>query len=86
MLFGSKKAQMVDHDTALPGRAERPFSLPAIHTVLGTPLEGPFPEGYESALFGMGCFWGAERKFWQLPAGVYITAVGYAAGSTPNPT
>ena len=85
MRFGNKKTQMVDHGSALPGRPERLFAVPAVHTVLGTPLEGPFPEGYETALFGMGCFWGAERKFWQVP-GVYTTAVGYAAGITPNPT
>ncbi len=56
-----------------------------LHVVLGTPLEPPFPEGIETAIFGMGCFWGAERLFWQLP-GVYTTAVGYAGGTTPNPT
>jgi peptide-methionine (S)-S-oxide reductase len=59
--------------------------VPAQHHVLGTPLEGPFPAGYETAVFGLGCFWGAERKFWQAP-GVYTTAVGYAGGYTPNPT
>ena len=85
MRFGNKKTQMVDESSALPGRPERLFALPAVHTVLGTPLEGPFPEGHETVLFGMGCFWGAERKFWQVP-GVYTTAVGYAAGITPNPT
>jgi peptide-methionine (S)-S-oxide reductase len=69
---------------ALPGRAER-MSVPAAHFVNGNRLEPPFPAGLERALFAMGCFWGAERKFWQLP-GVYSTAVGYAAGMTPNPT
>ena len=69
---------------ALPGRAER-MRVPARHTVLGTPLEAPFPDGYERAVFGMGCFWGAERKFWELD-GVYTTAVGYAGGLTRNPT
>jgi peptide-methionine (S)-S-oxide reductase len=59
--------------------------VPTAHHVLGSPLEGPFPPGYERAIFGLGCFWGAEKKFWQLP-GVYTTAVGYAAGLTPNPT
>ena len=59
--------------------------VPARHEVLGTPLKGPFPDGIETAIFGMGCFWGAERIFWQLP-GVYTTAVGYAGGTTPNPT
>ena len=68
---------------ALPGRAEK-LSVPATHFVNGNPLEPPYPEGMQLALFGMGCFWGAERKFWEL-AGVYSTAVGYAAGYTPNP-
>jgi peptide-methionine (S)-S-oxide reductase len=70
----------------LPGRPTRPFSVPAKHFVLGTPLEPPFPEGLELAVFGMGCFWGAERKFWEAQPGVYTTAVGYAGGYTPNPT
>ena len=69
---------------ALPGRAER-IPVPEAHFVNGNRLEPPFPAGFERALFAMGCFWGAERKFWQLP-GVYSTAVGYAAGLTPNPT
>jgi methionine-S-sulfoxide reductase len=69
---------------ALPGRAEK-MAVPARHHVKGTPLAGPFPEGTELAMFGMGCFWGAEKKLWQ-PEGVYSTAVGYAAGVTPNPT
>jgi len=69
---------------ALPGRDQK-MRVPARHTVLGTPLDAPFPEGTERALFGMGCFWGAERKFWELD-GVYTTAVGYAGGFTPNPT
>jgi len=69
---------------ALPGRDEQ-MRVPARHTVLGTPLAPPFPEGTERALFGMGCFWGAERKFWELD-GVYTTAVGYAGGITRNPT
>jgi peptide-methionine (S)-S-oxide reductase len=72
-------------EQALPGRAERPFGLSAQHAVLGTPLEAPFAAGLQIAVFGMGCFWGAERKFWQTP-GVYSTAVGYAGGYTPNPT
>jgi peptide-methionine (S)-S-oxide reductase len=79
-----KKLEMPRHDEALAGRAER-MVVPARHYVLGTPLEPPFPEGMERALFGMGCFWGAERKFWEAP-GVYSTAVGYAGGLTPNPT
>jgi len=68
----------------LPGRAEK-MPVPARHTVLGAPLAPPFPEGTERAVFGMGCFWGAERKFWEMD-GVYTTAVGYAGGATPNPT
>ncbi|MCB9958844.1 MAG: peptide-methionine (S)-S-oxide reductase MsrA [Rhodospirillaceae bacterium] len=69
---------------ALPGRAV-PMEVADTHTVLGTPLKPPFPEGTEEAVFGLGCFWGAERLFWQQP-GVVSTAVGYAGGSTPNPT
>ena len=79
------KAAMPDEADALPGRDTRPFQVPETHFVLGTPLEPPFPEGVETAIFGMGCFWGAERDFWQAP-GVYTTAVGYAGGYTPNPT
>jgi peptide-methionine (S)-S-oxide reductase len=79
------KTRMPNADEALPGRPERAFAVPATHFVLGTPLEPPFPEGFPRALFGMGCFWGAERKFWQAD-GVYTTAVGYAGGLTPNPT
>src|SRR5258707_848135 len=84
MLFTRKESKMVDAETALPGR-ENEMPVPARHEVLGTPLKGPFPEGVETAIFGMGCFWGAERIFWQTP-GVYSTAVGYAGGFTPNPT
>ena len=75
---------MVDPAAALPGRAQE-LSVPARHEVLGTPLKGPFPVGVQTAIFGMGCFWGAERLFWQAD-GVYTTAVGYAGGLTPNPT
>jgi peptide-methionine (S)-S-oxide reductase len=75
---------MVDAASALPGR-ERAIDVPALHEVLKTPLKGPFPEGIELAVFGMGCFWGEEQVFWQAP-GVYSTAVGYAGGFTPNPT
>jgi peptide-methionine (S)-S-oxide reductase len=78
------KASMVEPGSALPGRPEE-IRVPERHEVLGTPLRGPFPEGIETAIFGMGCFWGAERIFWQAP-GVYTTAVGYAGGITPNPT
>ena len=79
------KTEMPDPADALPGRDSRPFHVPDTHFVLGTPLEPPFPEGVETAIFGMGCFWGAEKGFWQAP-GVYTTAVGYAGGHTPNPT
>ncbi len=75
---------MVDPAAALPGRAEE-LRVPERHEVLGTPLRGPFPEGVQTAIFGMGCFWGAERIFWEAD-GVYTTAVGYAGGVTPNPT
>jgi peptide-methionine (S)-S-oxide reductase len=85
MWFSSKKKlDMPTRDTALPGRSQK-MRVPARHHVLGGPLEAPFPEGAEQAMFGMGCFWGAERKFWEAP-GVISTAVGYAAGYTPNPT
>ena len=83
-LFSSHKTQMVDSERALPGRAEA-MAIDAPHMVLGTKITPPFPEGTEQAIFAMGCFWGAERKFWSLP-GVYTTAVGYAGGTTPNPT
>jgi peptide-methionine (S)-S-oxide reductase len=76
--------RLVPAAQALPGRAE-PLPVPPAHHVLGTPLAPPFPGGLDVACFGMGCFWGAERKFWGVP-GVYSTSVGYAAGHTPNPT
>jgi peptide-methionine (S)-S-oxide reductase len=82
--FGHDKTAMVEAASALPGR-EQAMPLPAKHEVLGTPLAGPFPDGIDTAVFGMGCFWGAERIFWQAD-GVYTTAVGYAGGQTPNPT
>ena len=82
-MFG-KSLTLPTKAEALPGRAER-MTVPATHFVNGNRLEPPFPAGLERALFAMGCFWGAERKFWQLP-GVYSTAAGYAAGVTPNPT
>src|ERR1700756_3583513 len=84
MFFTRKQVEMVDAASALPGR-DTEIPVPARHDVLGTPLKGPFPEGVETAIFGMGCFWGAERTFWEAP-GVYTTAVGYAGGFTPNPT
>jgi peptide-methionine (S)-S-oxide reductase len=85
MLFGRTKTTLIDQGDALPGRAERPFAVGDTHAVLGTRLQAPFPAGLEVAYFGLGCFWGAEKAFWQLP-GVYSTAVGYAGGYTPNPT
>ena len=75
---------MIDRDQALPGR-ETPMPVPAEHYVNGNPLKPPFPEGTEQSIFGMGCFWGAERLFWQRD-GVYTTAAGYSGGYTPNPT
>ena len=85
MVFGlGQKTKMVEAGNALPGR-ERETPVPERHAVLGTPLKPPFPEGLEQVILGMGCFWGAERVFWQAP-GVYTTAVGYAGGFTPNPT
>ena len=84
MLFTRKQVSLVDASSALPGRAEE-MPVPAKHKVLGTPLKGPFPNGIETAIFALGCFWGAERIFWELP-GVYSTAVGYSGGFTPNPT
>ena len=83
-LFGRRDPEMVEPPSALPGRGEE-LRVPTLHEVLGTPLKGPFPGGIRTAIFGMGCFWGAERMFWQAE-GVYTTAVGYAGGFTPNPT
>jgi peptide-methionine (S)-S-oxide reductase len=83
-IFTRKQTNMVDAASALPGR-EAEIAVAATHEVLGTPLKGPFPDGVETAIFGMGCFWGAERIFWEA-RGVYTTAVGYAGGMTPNPT
>jgi peptide-methionine (S)-S-oxide reductase len=84
IFFGGGKTAMVEPGKALPGRSQE-MPVPARHEVLGAPLRGPFPSGVRTAIFGMGCFWGAERIFWQAP-GVYTTAVGYAGGFTPNPT
>lgn len=85
MLFFRKKAEMPTAGEALPGRAT---AIPTAerHHVTGRPLKGPWPPGHRTAVFGMGCFWGAERKFWQLGSGITVTAAGYAAGFTPNPT
>ena len=84
MRFLTRKSDMVDAERALPGR-DQPIAVPARHEVLGTPLRPPFPDSFEQAIFALGCFWGAERIFWQAE-GVYTTAVGYAGGFTPNPT
>ncbi len=84
MLFARHKSRMPTPEEALPGRDEA-MPLSDRHLVKGTPLRPPFPDGMETAIFGMGCFWGAERKFWTAP-GVYTTAAGYAGGFTPNPT
>jgi peptide-methionine (S)-S-oxide reductase len=84
MLF-HKNAQMVDPADALPGRTDQTMPVPEAHFVNGHPMVGPWPEGMQTAVFAMGCFWGVERKFWQLD-GVYSTFVGYAGGYTPNAT
>ena len=84
MIF-HKKQQMVSADDALAGRTDQQMPVPEHHFVNAHPLVGPWPEGFETAVFGLGCFWGAERKFWQTE-GVYSTAVGYAGGFTPNAT
>jgi peptide-methionine (S)-S-oxide reductase len=83
-IFGRDKTAMVEPAAALPGR-EQAVRVPERHEVLGTPLSPPFPEGMQTAIFGMGCFWGAEKLFWEAQ-GVYTTAVGYAGGATPNPS
>ncbi|MFE7115968.1 peptide-methionine (S)-S-oxide reductase MsrA [Streptomyces sp. NPDC057654] len=85
MLFHRNKNHLPTPEEALKGRPEPAFTLTGRHTVLGTPLTGPYPEGLETADFGLGCFWGAERKFWQAP-GVWTTLVGYQGGHTPNPS
>ncbi|MBA2755678.1 MAG: peptide-methionine (S)-S-oxide reductase MsrA [Chloroflexia bacterium] len=84
-LFGRKKAEMIAAEDALRGRDEPGFAIPTKHEVLGTPIQPPFPDGMETAVFALGCFWGAERLFWTID-GVYSTAAGYAGGTTPNPT
>ena len=83
-MFGSKKTEIPAAESALPGREEK-VQVPESHFVNGNPLQGPYRDDTEVAVFGMGCFWGAERRFWQLP-GVYTTSAGYAGGYTPNPT
>jgi peptide-methionine (S)-S-oxide reductase len=84
MALFARRSRIPSPEEALPGRSAR-MPVPRRHAVNGAPLEPPFPEGLERAVFGMGCFWGAERKFWEAD-GVYTTAVGYAGGHTPNPT
>jgi len=85
MFLYRKSAEMPRREDALPGRPE-PIPTASHHFLNGRPLQPPWPEGVRTALFGMGCFWGAERKFWEIGDGVHVTAVGYAAGYTPNPT
>jgi peptide-methionine (S)-S-oxide reductase len=85
VIFTKTKTRMPDPAAALPGRNEPAFPVPDMHAVLGTPIKPPWPSGLETAVFALGCFWGAERLFWQLD-GVYTTAVGYTGGFTPHPT
>ena len=85
MFFSRKPAEILPADKTLAGRKEE-IATATTHHLLGTPLKGPYREGAEKAVFGLGCFWGAERKFWELGEGIIATAVGYAAGDTPNPT
>jgi len=85
MFFQRKKAEMPTIETALPGRSDA-IPTAMMHFLLGRPLKGPHPEGSAETMFGMGCFWGAERNFWQLGDGIVVTAVGYTGGLTPNPT
>jgi peptide-methionine (S)-S-oxide reductase len=85
MLFSRHKSEMVTPEEALPGRTDEAMPVPSEHFINGHPLTPPWPTGYQTAVFGLGCFWGAERKFWETP-GVWTTAVGYAGGYTPNPT
>ena len=84
-MFGRKNPAMITAAEALPGRTDQVMPVPEAHFEMGTPLVGPWPENTETLVVGMGCFWGAERIFWQQP-GVYSTSVGYAGGFTPNPS
>jgi peptide-methionine (S)-S-oxide reductase len=85
MFFSRRKPEMPTAETALKGRAQA-IPTAKTHFINNRPLKGPYPEGTETAVFGLGCFWGAERKFWEMGEGIWITAAGYAAGFTPNPT
>ncbi|MGH3482374.1 MAG: peptide-methionine (S)-S-oxide reductase MsrA [Nocardioidaceae bacterium] len=85
MLFGREKSKIPSREDALPGRETRPFAVGDTHAVLGTPIAAEVPEGFEEIVVGLGCFWGEEKTFWEIP-GVWSTSVGYAGGSTPNPT
>src|SRR5215470_1641722 len=85
MLFSRRKSEMPTAETALKGRAD-PIPTAKLHYLNQHPLKGPYPDGLETAVFGLGCFWGAERKFWQMGDGIWLTAVGYTGGVTPNPT
>ena len=85
MLFSRNKPEIISEERALPGRDRYAYDIPERHEVLGTPIQPPFPAGIETAVFALGCFWGAERLFWRIP-GVYTTAAGYAGGYTPHPT
>ncbi|KAA1378130.1 peptide-methionine (S)-S-oxide reductase MsrA [Aeromicrobium fastidiosum] len=85
MIFGRSKSELPTPESALPGREGRPFQVGGTHLVLGTPVETQVPDGYESAVFGLGCFWGEEKTFWEVP-GVWSTSVGYAGGQTQHPT
>jgi peptide-methionine (S)-S-oxide reductase len=85
MVFGREKSKIPSRDDALPGRDTRPFAVGGKHAVLGTPIEAEVPEGFAEVVVGLGCFWGEEKTFWEIP-GVWSTSVGYAGGYTPNPT
>jgi peptide-methionine (S)-S-oxide reductase len=85
VLFSRAKAQIPTPEHALPGRSDYPFPIPSAHVVTGNPIAPPFPEGMATAVFALGCFWGEEKAFWEVP-GVWSTAVGYTGGSTPYPT
>ncbi|HEU4675697.1 MAG TPA: peptide-methionine (S)-S-oxide reductase MsrA [Motilibacteraceae bacterium] len=85
VLFSRSKTTLPTPEEALPGHPERIYSVPTTHAVLGTPLEGPYPEGMQTLVLGLGCFWGAEEIYWRIP-GVYTTSAGYAGGISPNPT